>query len=122
MGKVLIVEDERIISMTIERSLIKRGHEITGVLAYAEKVLDSIMANRPDVVLMDIWLKGEMDGIEATRRINASSDIPVIYVTSHTDEHTIAKANTTRHHAYINKPVNIAELASVIEGVLKKTS
>jgi DNA-binding NtrC family response regulator len=120
-AKILIVEDDSISGLTLRKLLELKGYEITGVVPSGEKALKSIDKDRPDIVLMDIWLEGDMDGIEATRLINDKWALPVIYITAHTDVPTMVRANQTKHYGYLQKPVDDVDLEITLESVLKKT-
>ena len=115
--KVLLVEDERLLALIVKRGLEKNGHVITDIIAFAEQVEDAIAKRRPDVVLMDITLKGAMTGIEATKIINELYDIPVIYISAHSDKETKEKADETSYLAYLEKPVDIPALLKKLEGI-----
>jgi DNA-binding NtrC family response regulator len=118
MAKILIVEDEKLIAKSLKGFLEKIGHKVTGILAYGEEATSSIEKHRPDIVLMDIKLKGNIDGIEATGQINSRWDMPVIYLTAHSDIHTAARANKTKHCGFMKKPIDIDDLQITIESVL----
>jgi DNA-binding NtrC family response regulator len=119
-AKILIVEDDGITGLTLKNLLEKKGYAITGVVPSGEGAIKSIEKNSPDIVLMDIWLEGEMDGIEATEQINYKWDMPVIYITAHTDVPTMVRANQTIHFGYMQKPVNDMDLEIMLESVLRK--
>lgn len=116
--KVLIVEDESIQAMIIRRIVEGEGYEVAGVVDYAEEVMAAIEKQRPDLVLMDIYLKGGMNGVEAVRAINEKHPLPVIYVTGNTDDETYESAMKTRHVAYMEKPVERAELCARMRSAL----
>jgi DNA-binding NtrC family response regulator len=120
MAKVLIVEDDNISGLTLRRLLERKGYEITGVVPSGERALKSIEKNMPEIVLMDIWLDGDMDGIEVTEHINDKWNMPVIYITAHTDVPTMVRANQTKHHGYLKKPVDDIDLMITLESVLRK--
>jgi CheY-like chemotaxis protein len=117
-GKILIVEDDKVQCLTLTSMLERCGYEVIDTVAYGENVIEAIEKRKPDLVLMDIWLKGEMDGIVATKEINEKWDIPVIYITAHTDGQTIEKINQTKHNGYIQKPLNYMELQITIDTVM----
>jgi DNA-binding NtrC family response regulator len=121
MGKanILIVEDDSMLCQVLHKLLARSGYGMTDTLAYGEQVIESIENKKPDLVLMDIWLKGELNGIEVTKEINKRWDIPVIYVTAHTDKNTLEKINETKHYGYIQKPINYMELQTTIDTVLQ---
>ena len=118
--KILIVEDETIIAMEIGKDLELAGYTIIETVVSGEKALDVIQGNRPDLVLMDINLQGEMDGIEAAENIANISDIPVIFLTAFNDEETFRRAKATSPYGYIMKPVNKRDLETRIEIALHK--
>lgn len=118
--KVLIFEDESIIAADLSKKLISLGYEVTGIFSNAEQGLANIPQNIPDVILMDIVLKGEMDGIEAAKIIRNQFNITVIFITAHTDKETFNRAKIVQPFGYIVKPVNNRELETTIEIALYK--
>ncbi len=118
--KILIVEDENIVAMDIKDRAEVLGYHVTDVIKTGEGALTSVARNKPDLVLMDIVLKGEMDGIETAQQICKEHDIPVVYLTSYSDEKTIKRAKITEPFGYIIKPFNDRELLSAIEVGLYK--
>ena len=115
---ILIVEDESIIALILKRMLSENGYHVSAVVNRAEKALDVVSRTRPDLVLMDIILKGRMDGIEAADSIIREYGVPVIYITSHTDQQTVNRALQTRPAAYITKPVHQQDLIPTVQKVL----
>jgi len=113
--KILIVEDEMIIAADISMMLSGLGYEITGITPRGEDALKSMEATLPDLVLMDITLKGALDGVETARLIYEQYQTPVIFLTSHTDDATFDRAKTTRPYAFISKPFQPADLQRAIE-------
>ena len=118
---MLIVEDESILALVLRRVLEKEGYEITAVLGYGEEVTEAIEEHRPHIVLMDIFLKGTMNGVEATKAINEKYQLPVIYITGNTDEATYNDAMKTEPFAYLEKPVHLGELRVLIKEALADT-
>lgn len=118
--KVLIVEDEKIVGLYIRDSLESEGFEVIDVLPSGEKVIELITKSDPDIVLMDIILKGSIDGIETTELIQKKYNIPVIYITAHTDKATINRAKVTEPYGYLVKPFNEKELVIAIQMALYK--
>lgn len=114
------MEDERITVMDIKTSLERLGYVVSGMAASGKEAIKKAEENRPDIVLMDIVLEGEMDGIEAASVIWTRFDIPVVYLTAYADEKTIERAKTTEPFGYILKPLNDNNLKSTIEMVLYK--
>ncbi len=113
--KILVVEDEMIIAADISMVLESQGYEVTGILPRGEDALNSIAQRPPDLVLMDISLKGNLDGIETARYIYERHQIPVIFLTANADDATFARAKATRPYAFISKPFQPADLQRVIE-------
>jgi CheY-like chemotaxis protein len=118
---ILIVEDEGIVAMDLENRLKGLGYSVSGVAATGEDAIRKATEARPDLVLMDIRLRGDMDGIEAARAIQARSHIPVVYVTALADRDTLQRSETTEHHGYVVKPLEDAELCAAIEAALAST-
>ena len=121
-NNILVVEDEAIVSKDIQQSLKKLGYNIVGSSSTGEKAIELAMEHKPDLVLMDIMLKGEMSGIEAAEKIKESLNIPVIYLTAYADENTLSKAKVTEPYGYIIKPFKEIDLHTSIEMALYKHS
>lgn len=113
--KILIVEDDMIIGAKISMQLINLGYEVTGIIPRGEEAITHVFANKPDIVLLDINLKGELDGIETAIQMQEKEDIPIIYVTANTDEATFNRAKATRPYAFIAKPMKNIDLQRAIE-------
>lgn len=118
--RIMIVEDEWIIADDIRTKLEKFGYEVSSVVDTGEEAIKKAEEDMPDLVLMDIVLPGEMDGIEAADEIHSRFDIPVIYLTSHADERTLERARITEPFGYLLKPVEDRELHTTIEMALYK--
>ncbi|MBF0505452.1 MAG: response regulator [Nitrospirae bacterium] len=116
-----MVEDEGVLALQLKHDLEHIGHSVAGIYASGEEALGGIETVRPDLVLMDIKLQGEMDGIETADRINKQYDIPVIYMTAHSEESTIERAKLTEPYGYLLKPVNVKELQIAVEVSLYKS-
>lgn len=119
-GKIMIVEDEVVVSADLEAKLVHMGYEIVAVVRYGEEVLAVAGENRPDLVLMDINLKGEMDGVEAAKQVKEELGVPVIYLTAFADQKTLDRVKATTPYAYLKKPVNLTDLRISIEIGLHK--
>ncbi|WAC06100.1 MAG: response regulator [Methanoregula sp.] len=119
---IFIVEDERIVAEDIGETLKKLGYLISGIAVSGEAALENIRETLPDLVLMDIHLAGDMDGIEAAGQIRTLFDIPVIYLTAYADNELIERAKVTEPYGYVLKPFNDREVHSVIEMALYKHS
>lgn len=119
-SKLLIVEDELLIAESLSTTLETIGYKITDIVSSGEKALQSIEKNVPDLVLMDILLHGDLDGIETAHLIQEDSDIPIIYLTSYSDLATLNRAKKTSPYGYLIKPVKEKELRATIEVSLQK--
>ena len=117
---VLVVEDEGIVSKDIQHSLKKLGYNVIGSSSTGEKAIELALELKPDIVLMDIMLKGKLTGIEAAEEIKEAINIPVIYLTAYADEGTLAKAKVTEPYGYIIKPFKEIDLHTSIEMALYK--
>lgn len=117
-ARVLVVEDEKIIAKDIESTLKRIGHESAGSVARGEDAIIMTEKEKPDMVLMDITLKGEMDGIEAAKIINDRFSIPIVYITAHQDEDTIEKTKGTNPYGYITKPLDDRDLSTAINSAM----
>ncbi|MCB0792417.1 MAG: response regulator [Flavobacteriales bacterium] len=117
---VLVVEDESIVSKDIQHSLKKLGYHVVGAAATGELAVQLAMEKQPDIILMDIMLKGEMNGIEAAMRIRQETNIPVIFLTAYADESTLSKAKVTQPYGYIIKPFKEIDIHTSIEMALYK--
>ena len=115
---IYIVEDEALVAKDIENSLTNMGFAVAGTANSGEKALVDVEENRPDLVLMDIKLKGELNGIETASKIRSLFNIPVVYLTAHANEEMLQKAKLTESFGYILKPFEERELGSTIDMVL----
>lgn len=119
---VLVVEDESIVSKDIQHSLKKLGYNVVGAASTGEKAFELASSESPDIILMDIMLKGEINGIETAERVKRELNIPVIYLTAYADEATLSKAKVTEPYGYIIKPFKEVDLHTSIEMALYKYS
>ncbi len=117
---VLVVEDESIVSKDIQYSLKKLGYNVVGAAATGEKAIELAGEKNPDIILMDIMLKGDITGIEASAEIKEKYNIPIIFLTAYADENTLSKAKVTEPYAYIIKPFKEIDLHTSIEMALYK--
>jgi len=122
MGKadILIVEDDIITATVIKKYLEKNNYSVVGIIENGEAAVDAAKQKRPDLILMDIFLKDSIDGIEVAQRIKLSVDIPVIYLTADNSTATIERAKITEPFGYLVKPVDSAVLITNIELTLQK--
>jgi len=118
--RILVVEDELIVAMNIESKLQELGYEVIDVVDNGKDAIDRALETKPDLILMDIVLKGEMDGIEVVRRINSTMDVPVIYLTAYSDDEVIQRAKRTEPYGYILKPFKKGEIKATIEIALQR--
>jgi len=123
MGKtrVILIEDDSITAFAVRKMLENLGYAVIEVFTSAEDALDKIPSLAPDIIIMDITLKGEMDGIEAAGIINKHHGTPIIYLTGNTNYDTIHKAReTTKSYGYLLKPVRGIDLHWTINTALKR--
>lgn len=113
--KVLVVEDELLVSADIEESLELLGYTVVDAVATGKDAIESVEKNLPDIILMDIMLKGDMTGIEAANIIRKKHDVPIIYLTANADLGTIEKAKVSLPYGYIIKPFTDKDLQTNIE-------
>ena len=103
-SKILIVEDEYIVATDLKQRLEDMGHEIVGIEGDGKSAIKKTVETKPDLILMDITLKGEIDGIETAQQIQEDYDIPFIYLSGSYDNTTLKRAKTTEPSGYIIKP------------------
>ncbi|RPD94462.1 DNA-binding response regulator [Aureibaculum marinum] len=113
--KIFIVEDEMIIAANISLQLQKLGYEVIGMVSHGEDAFVHIEANLPDIILMDIQLKGKLSGIDTAKQIQTKFEIPIIYLTANTDDFYFNEAKTTKPAAFISKPFKNLDLQRAIE-------
>lgn len=113
--RIMVVEDEGVTAMRIKRSMQDMGYAVAPIMISGEDAVEKVEEFRPDLVLMDIALKGEMDGIEAAEQIHSRFNIPIIYLTAHSDESMMKRIKSTEPLGYIAKPFDERELRIVVE-------
>ncbi|MCB9248374.1 MAG: PAS domain S-box protein [Ignavibacteriales bacterium] len=118
---ILVVEDESIVSLEIQGRLEELGYTVAGAVYSGEDAIASAKELLPDLILMDINLRGNIDGIEAANFIKKALNIPIIYMTAYADEETIQRAKVTAPYAYIIKPIEVRELHTSIEIAMFKS-
>ena len=118
--RVLIVEDEALIALDIERRLIRLGFEVVGVADNREEALELFHESHPDLVLMDIFIRGPADGIETAEAISAISDVPVIFLTAFADDQTIRRASEVSPYGYVIKPFDERTLTATISVAIER--
>ncbi|MFH1198309.1 MAG: PAS domain S-box protein [bacterium] len=119
-ANIFIVEDELIVSMEIQQRLNILGYDIAGTASSGEEAIEKITAIKPDLVLMDIMLKGKLDGIQVAEIILNEVDVPIIFLTAFSEENTIQRAKSIQPYGYIIKPFDERELYTNIEITLHK--
>lgn len=119
-ARILVVEDEGVVAIDIEEGLKSQGYQVVGVVPTGEEALTEAEQKRPDLVLMDIRLKGEMDGITAATRVRDNLHTPVVFLTAYADEATLSRAKVAEPYGYILKPFEEVELRAAIELALHK--
>ncbi|BDZ70184.1 ATP-binding response regulator [Methanobacterium petrolearium] len=120
---ILIVEDERITAQDIKKALNSVGYEVPAIVSSGEDAIKMSEELKPDLVLMDIKLEGEMDGIQAAEKIRSKLGIPIIYLTAYSDEKTVQRAKVTepsgfilkQPYGFLRKPFEESELSTAIE-------
>ena len=120
-AKIMVVEDEGLVVLAIRQCLENLGYEVPGTFATGEEAVERAGDLCPDLVLMDIRLKGEMDGITAAEQIREALGIPVIYLTAYSDESTLERAKITEPFGYVLKPFEEKSLQTAIEMGLYKS-
>lgn len=118
--KILVVEDENIVALDIKNRLKKLGYSVPSIASTGEEAVKKAEITSSDLVLMDIMLKGDMDGIEAAEKIRELYDIPVIYLTAYADDKILERAKLTQPYGYISKPFKEKDLRTNIEMALHK--
>jgi diguanylate cyclase (GGDEF)-like protein len=117
---ILLVEDEGVIARDLEDTLIRLGYRVSGIASEGTEAIEMARDLHPQLVVMDVSLRGEVDGIEAACAIQEEAPVPVIFLTSHTDTETLHRAVLTGPLGYLTKPFQEADLRSVIEVAIHK--
>ncbi len=113
--KILVIEDEMIIAANVSLQLTNLGYEVTAIIPRAEEVLPVIRVNQPDILLLDINLKGDIDGIDLAHLIQKEYKIPIIFLTANSDETHFNRAKAVNPYAFISKPFKKLDLQRAIE-------
>jgi two-component system, response regulator PdtaR len=115
-AKILIVEDENIVAMDIQKMLLDSGYEITSIVGSGEEAITTVRVQKPDLILMDIVLEGKMTGIDASRIITKYFDIPIIYLTTAlSDNDSLLETKSRESYGFLLKPFSANELNIAIE-------
>lgn len=120
MSKILVVDDESIVVMALEERLTAMGYEVAGIASSGDEAIEKARALRPDLILMDITMPGNKDGIDAADMIRSEQDIPIIFLTAHSDAKLIKRAKWVEPAGYIVKPYKDGELRAAVEVALHK--
>ncbi len=120
IAKIMVVEDESIVAKDIQNRLKRLGYKVNDIVSSGEEAIRKAAETQPDLILMDIVLKGEIDGIEAAKQINTLFNVPIVYLTAYADDSTIQRAKITEPFGYILKPFQTKELHSAIQIALYK--
>ena len=118
--RILLVEDETTAAQKLARSLVRMGYDVVAIVDNGEESIEIAATLLPDLILMDVSLKGNMDGITAADRIIADLDIPVIFLTAYGDDATFFRAKLSQSAAFLEKPVNLNHLKHTVEMALYK--
>lgn len=118
--RIMVVEDESIVGMDIKEKLKDLGYDVPALVSSGKEAVRKAVKIKPDLVLMDIVLKGDIDGVEAAKKIYSRTGIPVVYLTAHSDENTLQRAKITEPFGYILKPFEVRDLHTAIEIALYK--
>lgn len=118
--RALIVEDEALIAEELKGRLSRLGFRVIDMVDSADEGVAIATSEHPDLILMDIRLRGAKDGVQACEEIRRQVDVPIIYVTAHSDEQTVSRAKRTDHDGFVLKPFHRYELQSTIEVALRR--
>ncbi|MEJ7597714.1 MAG: response regulator [Kofleriaceae bacterium] len=116
--RILVVEDERVVARDLQSTLQQLGYDVPATAGSAEDAFRIAAEHPPDLVLMDIRIKGKRDGIETAAALREHFKVPVVFLTAHTDEHTMGRVRQTEHEGYLVKPVTDAQLRVAVENAL----
>jgi CheY-like chemotaxis protein len=121
-GRILIVEDDDILARIISWRLTNMEYEVCGRASSGAEAMECLVKEKPDLVLMDINIKGDIDGIETTNMVKKGFRLPVVFLTSHSDGPTLERAKATNPDGFVIKPFSDQDLRVAIELALKKVS
>jgi len=120
--RIMIVEDEWIIANDIKNCLVDLGYMVTSIVSTGQDAVSAAAADQPDLILMDIMLRGEMNGIDAAREIRKKQRLPIIYLTAYDNQYLVEQAKQTENYGYLLKPFKDRELHIAIDLALHKAS
>ena len=118
--KIMLVEDEAITALDIKHMLEINGYEVSAVITTGREAVEKVDEIKPDLILMDIMLMDELDGIQANEKIIKKINVPIVYLTASSDPSTINRADKSKHYGYIIKPVNRKDLFSIISTAIQR--
>lgn len=118
--RILIVEDEMLVAQILQANLSKMGFTVLDIVTSGEEAIEKGLSCRPDLILMDIQLQGEIDGVEAARQLKSEINTAIVYLTAYSDQATLDRAKVTDPHGYLIKPFRSSELKTTIEMALNK--
>ncbi len=118
--KLIIIEDETIIAIGLRKRFQSIGYEVCKVVSNGDEVIRSVEKESPDVILMDINIQGERDGIEIAKEVNARFNIPIVFLSGYADSETERRANMVNHSGFFEKPVEVSVLHQAFQKALKK--
>jgi DNA-binding NarL/FixJ family response regulator len=113
-GRILIVEDEGLVALDIEERIKSLGHEVIGVASTGDEAVELTLKHAPHIVIMDVTLKGDIDGIEAARRILGQSKPVVIFMTAHSDRDTLERIRAVGEIEIVPKPLSMTDLSNAV--------
>src|SRR3954454_10396589 len=119
-ARILIVEDDRVVARDIAQQMVRAGHTMVGTTTRGEEALALAARAQPDLVLMDVRLEGELDGIDTARLLRERLDLAVVFLTAYADEDTVRRATTAEPFGYVLKPFDETQLRTVVEMALYK--
>lgn len=118
--EIVLVEDEMVVGLELRKTLERLGYRVSNVLTSGEGAVDYVLNNDIDLVLMDVKLQGALDGIEATNRLHESLEVPVVFITSYSDEKMLERIRRTDACGYIKKPFDKDDLETVTRHALNE--
>lgn len=120
LSKIVIVEDERIVALNLKQRLIKLGYDIPAMAVSSTQAINAVEASNPDIVLMDIHIEGDMDGVDTAKLLMEKYRTPVIYLTAYSEDSTLDRAKSTKPYGYLLKPFSERELHATIQMALER--
>lgn len=120
MARIMVVEDESIVAQDLAAILVDLGHEVTAVVGSGDAAVERARETQPGLVLMDVRLRGDMDGVEAARRIRQTLDVPIVFLTAYADGDSVNRAKQVEPFGYVLKPYSDREMRGAIEVALHK--